>query len=157
MVKIVQIVSKYTYLICCLQPPCPHPVCMSQGITQLPNWFSGGLSLSYRPLPIPDPNWPWGGSNCDQCRSTFYDHFLNPPEALNSALTPMTVPSSMMLKKGSLSTLLMMQSVRWCPSVFSHLTNFVCGSNTCIQYLKIARGCAGCAAATRQKKTKETR
>lgn len=92
--------SQYIFsLVCCLQPECVHPVCNSQVITQLPPWYEGGPPVSCIPLPIPDPDRPWGGMNCDQCKGACYGHFLKPLEALTSSLSPMTVPPSGLLKE----------------------------------------------------------
>ena len=86
-------------LVCCLQPQCVHPVCNSQALTQLPHWYEGGPPVSCIPLPIPDPDRPWGGMNCNQCKGACYGHFLKPSEALTSSLPSMTVPPSGLLKE----------------------------------------------------------
>ena len=95
--------SQYIFLVCCLQPECVHPVCNSQVITQLPHWYEGGPPVSCIPLPIPDPDRPWGGSNCDKCKGACYGHFLKPSESLTSSLSPMTVPPSGLLKQAFLA------------------------------------------------------
>ena len=84
---------------CCLKPEHSHPVRNSQAVSVLPTWYDGDLSVSIIPLPIPNPNRPWGGAHCKQCNGTCYGHFLKPPGAISSSLPPMDVPPSALLKK----------------------------------------------------------
>ena len=137
--------SQYIFfLVCCLELYCLHPICKSQNVTQLPTWYSGGPSISCIPLPIPDPNHPWGRADCDQCRGICSGHFLKPSEALNSTLTFMAVPPSVVLKEASRSVpsiLLLKLSVRWLQNVFfSPLIKSECGSNTYIPLQKTVGG-----------------
>ena len=46
------------------------------------------------PLPIHDPERPWGQSNCDTCKGSCYGHYLKPDETLNSNLMPVVPPST---------------------------------------------------------------
>lgn len=87
------------HLVCCLKADCPYPVCKSQSVSQLPNWYDGGPSISFLPLPVPDPARPWGGPDCEQCKGVCHSHFLKPLEALQSDLPPMTAPPSVTLKE----------------------------------------------------------
>ena len=44
------------FLKCCHESDCIHPMCSSQqSSSEAMTWFPGGPSLSYTPLPIPDP------------------------------------------------------------------------------------------------------
>ena len=55
----------------------PHKKCKAdEGSLQL-RWFTNGPSLEYFPVPIPDPNRPWGGQ-CTQCEGKCTGHFLTP-------------------------------------------------------------------------------
>ena len=87
------------YLLCCLEKDCLHPFCQLQN-SAIPNWFNTGPSLSYFPLPIPDPERTFGNQNCTQCSDCCSGHFLNMkpgPEYVDS-LTPMVQPPSEMIK-----------------------------------------------------------
>ena len=48
-----------TFTVCSLpsllSSACFHPICKSQSVTQYPTWYSRGPSITYIPLPIPDP------------------------------------------------------------------------------------------------------
>lgn len=85
------------FLVCCLQPGCNHPICStsSEGFV-LPKWFSSGPTISYLPLPIPDPNRCYGQPNCEECKGHCCGHFMKPEEALKSSLTPMRPPSAVL-------------------------------------------------------------
>ena len=88
--------SQYVfYLKCCFAKNCSHPLCQHSGDLELPStWFPGGPSLDCGLLPIPDPSYPWGGTNCSKCKEKIcYGHFLKPEEALMSRVTPMKPPS----------------------------------------------------------------
>ena len=70
--------SNYAFvLMLCKEKYFIHPCCQQQVEEQL--WFTGGLPLSYIPLPIPDPKRPWGGQ-CSDCQSEFGGHYLPPRE-----------------------------------------------------------------------------
>ena len=54
--------SQYLFcLVCCLKTDCQHPVC-TKGLQQLLTWFCGGPSIAQLPLPIADPERPYGGN-----------------------------------------------------------------------------------------------
>ena len=73
------------------------------------NWFqflelmekynTGGPCVSYLPLPIPDPERPWGKADCNDCGGQCYGHFLKPEQALGSTLSAMRHPPSTLLKE----------------------------------------------------------
>lgn len=48
------------FLVCCLRHDCTHPLCSNGEVGELPLWFNSGPSISYLPLPIPDPSRPYG-------------------------------------------------------------------------------------------------
>ena len=89
------------FLVCCFEPGCCHPVCRSGEngeAVELPSWFEGGPCVSQIPLPIPDPDRPWGASNCPDCGGACSGHYLKPEKALQSSLSPMVQPPSITLK-----------------------------------------------------------
>lgn len=76
--------SQYVFmLIPCLQEGCPHKICKEGGANCDLKWFSDGPPLDYFPIPIPDPNRPWGG-DCSQCQGTCNGHFLPPSQHLEN-------------------------------------------------------------------------
>ena len=90
------------FLVCCFQRGCCHPICRAHENGEpvdLPKWFEGGPSVSYLPIPIPDPNRPWGASDCMDCNGTCAGHYLKPVEALHSSLPSMIQPASVILKE----------------------------------------------------------
>ena len=69
------------------------------GAYQLPTWYNGGPSIRYLPLPIPDPERPYGG-NCSECKNgECYGHFMKPDRAINATIAPMCKPPSVNLKE----------------------------------------------------------
>ena len=57
----------------------------SHSPTELPLWYSGGPCVSYLPLPILDPERPWGKADCNDCGGQCHGHFLKPEQAIGSA------------------------------------------------------------------------
>ena len=53
----------------------------------------------YLPIPIPDPECPWGNNSCKQCSGFCSEHFLTPKEALSAHAVAMTTPPSAMIKQ----------------------------------------------------------
>ena len=90
------------YLLCCFSPGCIHPLCKRRlGATcrsEL-SWFPGGPPLTYLPIPIPDPERPWGNNSCKQCSGFCSGHFLVPEVALSSDAIPMTMPPSAVIQQ----------------------------------------------------------
>ena len=69
------------------------------GAYQLPIWYNGGPSSRYLPLPIPDPECPYGG-NCSECKNgECYGDFMKPDRAINATVAPMCKPPSTILKE----------------------------------------------------------
>lgn len=88
------------YLLCCFRPGCIHPLCQKHvGMSQSNfMWFPQGPPLTYLPLPVPDPERPWGNNSCQQCSGFCNGHFLVPQDALSSNAVQMAMampPSSM--------------------------------------------------------------
>ena len=95
--------SQYLFhLVCCGQPSCCHPVCCS-GEKELPQWFPGGPSVKYLPLPVPDPRRPWGNPACSSCGGECFGHYVLPDQALQLKDAKAVVkPPSVVLKEGYL-------------------------------------------------------
>ena len=88
------------YLVCCGKSDCCHPACSST--EELPLWFPGGPSLQYLPLPVRDPERPWGNKACKTCKGECFGHYLLPEQAvkLSKHHKPMSKPPSIILKEG---------------------------------------------------------
>jgi hypothetical protein len=41
-------------------------------------WYPNGPPVSYIPIPAPDPNHPFGGENCNECKEN--GHYMKPDE-----------------------------------------------------------------------------
>ena len=67
-------------LLPCFEKNCPHKVC-KQGKKQW-IWYDGGPNLSVLPLPVPDPQRPWGGS-CKSCPDFCAGHYLSPESVID--------------------------------------------------------------------------
>lgn len=63
----------------CYNPKCPHPECLKRKPSVEPKWYPGGPPLSFLPLPIPDPERPWGVS-CEKCGDICTGHYLKPAQ-----------------------------------------------------------------------------
>lgn len=82
---------------CCYKPDCLHPFCSSAG--RILHWFPNGPPISYVPLPIPDPDQPWGSTTCSKCEGRCYGHFISSEKAQSSTILPMNEPPSSIIKK----------------------------------------------------------
>lgn len=88
------------FLKCCQSVDCIHPFCKEGTNVQLPNWFPGGPSVAYLPMPVPDPDAPWGNSACTKCQNgVCYGHFLTPDALEQTDATAMHNPPSHILKE----------------------------------------------------------
>ncbi len=61
-------------LVCCYQPQCCHPVCKMGTPPSTPEWYSGGPPVIKLPLPVVDPERPWGGT-CQSCDGICSGHY----------------------------------------------------------------------------------
>ena len=89
------------YLICCFKPGCQHPLYKEFSPTNLPMWYPDGppVCADSLPLPIPDPQRPWGSPDCSSCQEFCHGHFLKPEQALFSTLENMKTPPSAVIKE----------------------------------------------------------
>ena len=70
--------SNYVFMLrLCYQKQCIHPLCAAGRPEKEHLWFKDGPPLSYLPLPIPDPERPWG-SPCTTCTGPCVGHYLSP-------------------------------------------------------------------------------
>ncbi len=85
------------FLKCCLKPECLHPLCQQKQIDtdiDIPTtWYPGGPPTSYLPLPVADPNRPWGNVTCEDCKGTCHGHYLKPDESNAGLDVPAAIPS----------------------------------------------------------------
>ena len=131
--KIKDLPNQYLFaVVCCLKQDCIHPMCRS-GAYQLPIWYNGGPSIRYLPLPIPDPERPYGG-NCSECKNgECYGHFMKPDRAINATVAPMCKPHPLSLKK-FLTNIVAIPSMaisfrKQLNRFFYHLVRLKCGLN----------------------------
>lgn len=69
--------KQYVFMLTpCFQENCPHNKCQESDHKGELKWFPNGPPLDYFPLPIPDPNRPWGGQCC-KCQGKCAGHFLS--------------------------------------------------------------------------------
>ena len=55
------------FLVCCHKPGCPHPLCKNPRPNAPVLWYPNGPCITNLPLPVPDPNFVFGGQ-CDRCK-----------------------------------------------------------------------------------------
>jgi len=88
---------QYCFMLkCCYKTICTHPFCRDGNPFSL-QWFPGGPEVSFVPLPIPDPEQPWGSTDCEKYDGICYGHFLSSIE--KSYLPPMPKPPSVIMKE----------------------------------------------------------
>ena len=63
------------FLLCCYQDGCTHPVCQRGRPVETSVWYSGGPSITCLPLPVADPERPWGDTSCFTCKSFCAGHY----------------------------------------------------------------------------------
>ncbi len=81
--------STYVFqLLPCYQSGCPHPVCLKEREDMV--WFDGGPPVSFVPIPVVDPDQPWGG-NCTSCSGNCTGHYLHYPDVVGAG-TPSKPP-----------------------------------------------------------------
>jgi len=75
--------SRYVFqLLPCYEAHCPHQVCKSGKPEKDYTWYHGGPPLSYLPIPIFDPERPWGCKECGTCTGHCSGHYLSPEKHL---------------------------------------------------------------------------
>lgn len=73
-----QLPENYVFMLnLCQQPGCLHPLCGKDVADS--TWYDNGPPLTYVPVPILNPRWPWGG-DCNECAGFCAGHFLRPEE-----------------------------------------------------------------------------
>ena len=90
------------FLYACYKPNCFHPVCKKGIPPTEPKWYDGGPTLRCLPMPMKDPNRPWGG-HCKDCESCA-GHYLSAEDSIASLTTNATrdsvmEPPSVVLKR----------------------------------------------------------
>ena len=63
------------FLLCCYKDDCPHPRCQSGPRPSTLNWYTDGPPISHLPLPVPDPERPWGSNSCSSCTGFCSGHY----------------------------------------------------------------------------------
>ena len=82
----------------CYQAGCDHPVCQRGRPPVEQRWYAGGPPLSYLPFPVPDPDRPWGSSNCDKCEGSCSGHYLDPSKAFHLGEDAGVPPPNLVIK-----------------------------------------------------------
>ena len=87
------------YLKCCYQMGCTHPRCKAK--PTITAWFPGGPILSHIPLPIADPDRPWGSFHCKSCKGICAGHYLTVliDTSKEAEMKMVMIPPSMILKE----------------------------------------------------------
>jgi len=94
--------TQYVFLlVCCYKPTCLHLLCQKGKPLSVPTWYPNGPPVTTLPLPIPDPDRPWGNANCPQCKGFCAGHY-KPPVAVDvtdpSIIRTLAKPPSALLK-----------------------------------------------------------
>ena len=84
---------------------CNYPICQGGRPADELVWCTGGPSVQFLPLPVPDPKRPWGSKECMTCNEFCTGHFmcLQTVLATESSDLPATntYPPSGVIKKSS--------------------------------------------------------
>ena len=83
------------YLLACFKPACSHGLCQKlTGSSRSDfHWFPSGPPLTLLPLPVADPERPWGGLTCSECKGFCAGHYLKPENALTCSSEASDPPS----------------------------------------------------------------
>ena len=74
--------SQYAFmLVTCNNIKCIHPLCQHGGREIQHTWFETGPPISVFPLPVKDPERPWGGQ-CQECDGICSGHYLKPQDTV---------------------------------------------------------------------------
>ncbi len=63
------------FLTCCFSRDCPHPVCQAGEQSTPLKWYSNGPPITHLLLPVPDPERPWGKTDCTSCTGFCTGHY----------------------------------------------------------------------------------
>lgn len=85
------------FLKCCYQPGCTHPRCKAEPVTT--TWYPGGQTLTHLPLPLPDPDRPWGNSECATCKDFCSGHYKVQLIDTSMEIEKVRMPSSILFKE----------------------------------------------------------
>jgi hypothetical protein len=97
---------QYIFMLkCCLSPDCVHPFCKSN--VNLNNdedfWYPGGPALDFFPAPTPDPDRPYGNTDCEECSGFCAGHYMKPSKLMSHVKSggelSKTIPPSQVLLK----------------------------------------------------------
>ena len=87
---------------CCLSPDCVHPYCKSNAHlnNNEDSWYPGGPSLDFFPSPTPDPDRPYGNT---ECTGFCAGHYMKPSKLISyvksaGQLSKAIPPSQVLLK-----------------------------------------------------------
>lgn len=88
------------YLLCCFKRSCTHGLCqrLAGSARSDFHWFLNGPALTQIPLPVADPQRPWGGTSCTECKGHCCGHYLKPEQSLTSSIKWSDPPSTIILK-----------------------------------------------------------
>ena len=91
--------SQYIFmLMCCFEPTCPHPMCQA-GHPEVPyTWYPGSPLVTHLPLPVPDPERPWGWL-CVKVAKGFCSGHYKAPTYVNVTDQEVAQPPSSVLKQ----------------------------------------------------------
>ena len=90
------------FLHTCYKPTCIHPVCKKCKPLTETKWYDSGPSLLCLPMPMKDPNRPWGGQ-CKYCKESV-GHYMTADACIAHVMANTTKdcimePSSVILKR----------------------------------------------------------
>ena len=91
--------SEYVFVLrACYEAECNHPICHIGRPTDELVWYTGGPSVQFLFLPVPDPERPWGSKECKNCNGFCTGHFMCLEKVLatdsNDLLAAHTYPPS---------------------------------------------------------------
>lgn len=78
--------AKYIfYLTCCYDKTCIHEICKKGQPEKELTWYPNGPPISYLPIPLPDPDRPFGSISCTDCKDICVGHYLKPAALFESS------------------------------------------------------------------------
>jgi hypothetical protein len=70
------------HLVCCYKPGCLHPLCQAGKPKNDILWYEDGPPIDVIPLPVPDPERPFGQKECLSCGDVCAGHYLCPEKLM---------------------------------------------------------------------------